>query len=107
MNKDLLKKYHHENVKIIEDAIEQIQSNLRSEFVEEYHAQRSEKPKINRKKTIYTRIISGLVVSWCEEIIKRLFYEKNAFTEAQIEILHAQNLPSFLRSSIFFLALHK
>ncbi len=92
MDKDLLKKYHHENVKILEDAIEQIQSNLRSEFVKEYYAQRNEKQKIKRKIAIYTRIVSGLVVSWCEEIIKRLYHENNAFTEEQIEILHTHNL---------------
>lgn len=94
LDKIKLYKYHQENILIIETAIQSTKDNLKNAIIQQYvnkNIVESEK-KARNNILIQTRILSGLIVCWSEEIIKRLFYEANAFTDLQIEKLHDQNL---------------
>jgi hypothetical protein len=88
--RDLFTKYHL-NVKMIEEGVitieEQIKYNILKQFLA---ASPNEKLLYERKEEVNNRILVGLVISWCEVVIKRLFYEPNAFTDDQINILHQQ-----------------
>ncbi len=43
---------------------------------------------IKKEITVFTNIMLGLLISWCDEVIKRLFFEPNAFSDEQINKLH-------------------
>lgn len=84
-------KYHQENVKAVHEGIEHTLTNIRRGIIER-HKHSDQERKYTRYILIQTRILSGLIVSWSENVIKRLFYEPNAFSNIQIEKLHGLNL---------------
>lgn len=84
-------KYHQENVKAIQEGIEHTLINIRNGIINR-HISSNEETKYTRYILIQTRILSGLIVSWSETIIKRLYYEPNTFSNIQIEKLHELNL---------------
>jgi len=91
--KEMHYKYHQENVLAIEEGLGFVMGNIRGGIVQEHLAKSTEERKrAKRYVLIQSRILSGLIVSWSEEIIKRLFYEPNAFSVIQIQKLHELNL---------------
>lgn len=86
-------KYHQENVLALGEGLDFVMDNIKSGIIQEHLAKSTdERKKAKRYVLIQSRILSGLTVSWSEEIIKRLFYEPNAFLEIQIQKLHDLNL---------------
>jgi len=70
--------YHCENLKTISEAIKSIQRTLR------IYISKNEEKNIY----IYTKILSFLINSWAEVRLLKLIYEKDAFSESEInEIL--------------------
>ena len=94
-------KYHQENVLAIEEGIGFTMYNIKKGIIQEHKSNSSiEKKKMKRYVIIQTRILSGLIVSWSEEIIKRLYFEPNAFSDIQIEQLHKLNLQQKWESAL-------
>jgi len=92
-DKERLYKYHQENVLAIEEGLGFVMGNIRHGIIKEHIAKSIvEIKKAKRYVLIQSRILSGLIVSWSEQIIKRLFYEPNAFSDVQIQKLHELNL---------------
>lgn len=92
-DKEKYYKWHQENVLAIEEGLGFVMGNIKNGIIQEHLAKSTgERKKAKRYVLIQSRILSGLIVSWSEEIIKRLFYEPNAFSEIQIQKLHELNL---------------
>lgn len=93
INKQKMYKYHQENVLAIQQGMKYTLENIKSGIIKTHLSNNiSESKKHKRYILIQTRILSGLVVSWSETIIKRLYYESNSFSDLQIEKLHELNL---------------
>ncbi len=43
---------------------------------------------VKKEINVFTNILLGLLISWCDEVIKRLFFEPNAFKYEQVDKLH-------------------
>jgi hypothetical protein len=89
--------YHHKNIKLIEHSIDLLQRNIKDSYIDEYNiGQSSFNDDLKNKKKIlciedreaYVRLLVGVVVSWSEELLKRLLYEKNGFEDEQIIRIH-------------------
>lgn len=87
---------HNLNKKSLETAIDLIKLNIRNTFKEEINDgvytikqpfNNSKRIKLTENLRSYNRILFGLLVSWSDESIRRLFYEQNVFTENQINFL--------------------
>lgn len=78
-------KYHTENLRLLEYAIEQIQRELRLYISKE-----------NREsELVYTRILSSLVVSWTEVSLLKLICQRRVFTsDEERSILRKRTLES-------------
>lgn len=88
-------KYHNENIKLLKIGFD----NIRHQIKELYKSKKqgafvfslpaSDKRKIKGKQIekSLSRILSGIQVSWAEECIKRLLYEKDLLTDAQRDFL--------------------
>lgn len=86
-------KYHQENVLYLEEGLRFVMCSIKNGFIQEHIANSAfKKKKAKKYLLIQSRILSGLIVSWSEEIIKRLFFEPNAFSDVQIQKLHELNL---------------
>ena len=93
INKQTMYKYHQENVLAIQQGMKYTLENIKNGIINEHLSNEShQKRRHKRYVLIQTRILSGLVVSWSETIIKRLYYEPNAFSDIQIQKLHELNL---------------
>lgn len=89
--KDIFTKYHL-NVKMIEEGIITLEEQIKENILKQFTASSvAVKTRFERKEDINNRILVGLVISWCEVVIKRLFYEPNAFTDEQINMMHQQS----------------
>lgn len=89
--------YHHKNIKLIEHSICLIKDNIKDTYIKEYEIDsdfKNSSTKSHFKKIIttnrnaYIKLLLGIVASWSEELLKRLLYEQNAFTNEQILGIH-------------------
>lgn len=84
-------KYHNENIKLLKIGFDNIRhqikelykSNKQGVFVFSLPASDERKIKERQIEKSLSRILSGIQVSWAEECIKRLLYEKDLFTDIQ------------------------
>lgn len=75
-----------QNVQKVEDAINLLERQIKECIITEQY---SSDAQCNNEKEIdlYTKLLSGAVIIWCETLIKALFYEHGAFEEEQINEL--------------------
>lgn len=94
--KKKLYKLHNLNKKSLENAIDLIKQNIKNCYIEEVSESNYLINELftNKKRILlinnirsYNRILFGLLVSWSDQCIRRLFYEQNVFTETQINFL--------------------
>ncbi|MFW6282371.1 MAG: hypothetical protein ACOC1O_06280 [bacterium] len=95
-NRDKYFELHNLNKKSLENAIklikEDIKNSYRKECADDEYIIKSKFDNKRRKDLInnirsYNRILFGLMVSWSDESIRRLFYERDVFSENQIDYL--------------------
>ncbi len=88
--------YHNENIKLLKIGFDTVRNQIKElykskdrngAFVFSLDNSHSEKVQARKKEKALSRVLSGIQVSWAEESIKRLFYEKNLFTNKQREYL--------------------
>lgn len=87
--------YHNLNKKSLENAISLIKENIRGVYKQEINGNYTirttftnpERVKLINDVRSYNRILLGLLASWSDESIRRLYYEENVFTEDQINYL--------------------
>lgn len=93
--------FHNSNMRLLKIGFEEIRNQIKilhlkknnhSNFIYSLEDSNLEKIEIRKKEKSLSRILSGIQVSWAEESIKRLFYEKNLLTEMQREYLMEQPL---------------
>lgn len=84
--------YHNRNIKSLKTGFDETrtiikdlyrQQNKDGDLIYSLPDNNSEKIKIREKEIAFSRILSGLQVSWAEESIKRLLYEEQLLTSAQ------------------------
>lgn len=94
--KQKLYRLHNLNKKSLENAIDLIKQNIRNSFKEEISDGKytikqtftdTKRIKLSENIRSYNRILFGLLVSWSDESIRRLYYEPNVFTDTQIDFL--------------------
>lgn len=89
--KDRFQKYHS-NIKMIEDGFKAVETIIKQKYIELGSSEDSvSSTKIEKEIAVFNRILTGIVISWSEVIIKRLLYEPNAFQEEQIKLIHQQS----------------
>lgn len=89
--KDRFQKYHS-NVKMIEEGFKAIEKIIKDKFLQLKAPENNGiSNQIENEISIFNRILTGIVISWSEVVIKRLLYEPNAFEEEQIKLIHQQN----------------
>lgn len=88
--------YHNENIKLLKIGFDNIRDQIKllyksknndGNFIYSLSDTEQEKIKIRKIEKALSRVLSGIQVSWAEESIKRLLYEKALFTERQREYL--------------------
>lgn len=88
--------YHNENINLLkigfDNIRDQIKTNYKSKnkdgnYIYSLKDTDQEKIKIRKIEKALSRVLSGIQVSWAEESIKRLLYEKALFTDRQREYL--------------------
>jgi hypothetical protein len=82
---------HQKNIKSIEFGLELIQQKIRESYIQEYLCDPTKIKQvafIKESRLAYVRILTGLIVSWSEELLKRLIHEANAFEPLQISRFH-------------------
>lgn len=88
--------YHNENIKLLKIGFDNIRNQIKtlykskkkdSNYVYSLSDTDQEKIKIRKIEKALSRVLSGIQVSWAEESIKRLLYEKALFTDTQREYL--------------------
>jgi len=88
--------FHNLNKRSLENAIRLIKSDIKNHYKKEIDESNYvinqvfvNKTRIELLENIrsYNRILFGLMVSWSDESIRRLFYEPNVFSENQINYL--------------------
>lgn len=89
--------YHHKNIKLIEHSIGLLQRNIKDSYIEEYvisqlsltsPLKEKRQNQCTQNREAYVRLLIGVVVSWSEELLKRLLFEKEGFKEEQIIRIH-------------------
>ncbi|MFZ4474172.1 MAG: hypothetical protein ACOYPR_03200 [Saprospiraceae bacterium] len=76
------------NVRKIDDAITLLELQIKTCIRNlETCSNNGEKIKIENEIELFTNLLSGAVIIWCETLIKALFYEYGAFKEEQINEL--------------------
>jgi len=88
--------YHNENIKLLKIGFDHVRDHIKTLYkrktkdgayifaLDDVHPEKIQNRKVEKS---LSRILSGIQVSWAEESIKRLLYEKNLFTELQREYL--------------------
>ncbi len=88
--------YHNENMKLLKIGFDNIRNQIKDLYKSKdktdnyiFTLSDAESNKINLRKVekSLSRILSGIQVSWAEESIKRLLYERNLFSDRQREYL--------------------
>ncbi len=83
--KDTYYERRRQNVQKINDAITLLELQIKTCIRNlENCSNISEKQKVENKIELYTNLLAGAVIIWCETLIKALFYEYGAFEEEQI-----------------------
>lgn len=89
-------RYHNQNKKSLENAIRLIKTDIKNSYKKELTdnqyilktgTARKEKIQLLTDIRSYNRILFGLMVSWSDESIRRLYYESNVFSDVQIDYL--------------------
>src|SRR6266496_6302707 len=84
--------YHNSNIKLLKMGFDHIRNQIKLLYHSKdkiggyiYLLPDNDSTKIETRKIEkpFSRILSGIQVSWAEESIKRLFYEKNLLTDTQ------------------------
>ncbi len=84
--------YHNSNIRLLKIGFDQIRNQLKNlykikdnqgGFIFSLSVINSEKLQKRKIEKALNRILSGIQVSWAEESIKRLWYEKSLFTDKQ------------------------
>ncbi|MDG4716184.1 hypothetical protein [Winogradskyella marincola] len=84
--------YHNSNMKSLKIGYDEIRSQIKAQYragnkngqlIYGLQENDSLKIKYREKEKALSRILSGIQVSWAEESIKRLLYEKNLLTDNQ------------------------
>lgn len=84
--------YHNSNMKLLKIGFEHVRSQIKilhikkdktNNFTHLLNDTNPEKIEVVKIEKSLSRILSGIQVSWAEESIKRLFYEKNLLTDNQ------------------------
>lgn len=85
-------KYHNENIKSLKIGFDYIRSQIKvlyhrknsnTDYIYTLNNNNPDKIRLRRIEKSLSRILSGVQVSWAEECIKRLLYEKGLFTDNQ------------------------
>jgi len=88
--------YHNENIKLLKIGFDNIRDQIKAlyksknkdgNYIYSSSDTDQEKIKIRKIEKALSRVLSGIQVSWAEESIKRLLYEKALFTDRQREYL--------------------
>jgi len=88
--------YHNENIKLLKIGFDNIRDQIKTlyksqnkdgNYIYSLSDTDQEKIKIRKIEKALSRVLSGIQVSWAEESIKRLLYEKTLFTDGQREYL--------------------
>lgn len=88
--------YHNENIKLLKIGFDNIRDQIKTlyksqnkdgNYIYSLSDTDHEKIKIRKIEKALSRVLSGIQVSWAEESIKRLLYEKALFTDRQREYL--------------------
>jgi hypothetical protein len=88
--------YHNANIKSLKIGYDQIRTQIKNLFKKTnqsnelvYNLPNTHFDKITTREIeiALSRILSGIQVSWAEECIKRLLYERNLLTDTQREYL--------------------
>jgi len=88
--------YHNENIKLLKIGFDNIRDQIKTLYKAKnkngdyiFSLPDTDTEKINHRKIekSLSRVLSGIQVSWAEESIKRLLYEKALFTGRQREYL--------------------
>ena len=88
--------YHNENIKLLKIGFDNIRDQIKTlyksqnkdgNYIYSLSDTEQEKIKIRKIEKALSRVLSGIQVSWAEESIKRLLYEKALFTDRQREYL--------------------
>lgn len=84
--------YHNSNMRLLKIGFEEIRNQIKNLYRNEnkngdlifsYSNSNPEKKELRKLERSLSRILSGIQVSWAEESIKRLFYEKDLLSEYQ------------------------
>jgi hypothetical protein len=77
-----------QNVRKVDDAITLLELQIKGCIRNfENCSNDNDKQKIENEIELYTNLLAGAVIIWCETLIKALFYEYGAFEEEQINEL--------------------
>lgn len=88
--------YHNENINLLKTGFDNIRDQIKTIYKSKnkdgnyiYSLSDTDQGKIKTRKIekALSRVLSGIQVSWAEESIKRLLYEKALFTDRQREYL--------------------
>jgi hypothetical protein len=89
--------YHNANIKSIKIGYDEVRNQIKrlyrrtvkdsDQLIFNLPDDAIEKTKLREIETSLNRILSGIQVSWAEESIKRLLYERNLLSDAQREYL--------------------
>lgn len=88
--------YHNENMKLLKIGFDNIRDQIKTlyksknkngEYLFLLNDTDPDKIKVRKIEKALSRILSGIQVSWAEESIKRLLYEKALFTDIQRKYL--------------------
>lgn len=88
--------YHNENIKLLKIGFDNIRDQIKTlyksknkngNYIYSLSDTDQEKIEIRKIEKALSRVLSGIQVSWAEESIKRLLYEKALFTDRQREYL--------------------
>lgn len=88
--------YHNENIKLLKIGFDNVRNQIKTlyksrnkngDYIFSLSDTETEKIINRRIEKAFSRILSGIQVSWAEESIKRLLYEKALFTDRQREYL--------------------
>jgi hypothetical protein len=88
--------YHNENIKLLKIGFDNIRDQIKDLYKSKdkndnfiFTLSDSDSSKIYARKVekSLSRILSGIQVSWAEESIKRLLYERNLFSDGQRDYL--------------------
>jgi hypothetical protein len=110
-SKALNLRHHQQNIKLIEEGIKLMQKDIKLTYIREQEIVdestvnwMQQKEVIKQNRIIYVRILSGLIVSWSEQLLKRLILEAGAFKPEQVDKFHQLQNSRHKWTTIFKLA---